>query len=266
MYLYKYVTSLNPRHSHKMVFSLRLVLTLLTLIAINLISAEIRPDPIPRVYTDENLLDNTLYGLAYGPNNQIRERITALENYISELVNKGEVLINKYLDSVEAKVIQTAAANGIANVEKTIAYVDAQVSTFENDVFDLVDLLINRVRSSVKKLKNQIETETQASLASGTVRSTISRIERLIERTIASLQALLNRTKLWIEAIIRAAEDKARGANSEAEGAAILRKAILAVDNSILTAENLSNRRIWDAYNRVHSETKPLTSFLHSLL
>lgn len=249
-----------------MASSLRLVLTLLTLVAVNLVSAEIRPNPIPRVYPDENLVDNTLYGLAFGSNNKIQQRIVALENSISKLVNQGEVIINKYLDKVEADIIKKAATNGVANVEATITFIDGQISTFETNIYALVKLLIKKVRADVEKLKTQIETETQASLAAFVVRSAITRIERLIEQTISSLKQVLNRTKLWVEAIIHAAEQRARGLTTDAQTVQLVQQAKLAVDRSFLVAENEANAQIWQAYNRVRSESKPLNALLHSLL
>lgn len=241
-------------------------LTLLAIIAVNCVSAEITPDPIPRVYPHQNLVDRTLSNLAFGPNNQIQKRIAALENYISSLVNKGEKLLNKLLDQVEANVIRLAATNGITKVEATITYVDGQVSQFEAAVDKLVNLLIQKVRTSVTALAEKIKTETQASLASGVVRSAISRIETLIEQTISSLRALLNRTKQWVEAIIHAAESKSRGSHSNAEVNQLIQQAKGLIDNSILITENQVNRRIWNAYKRVHSESQPLTALLHSLL
>lgn len=227
---------------------------------------EIRPNPIPRVYPTENAVDSTLYGLAFGANNQIQKRIADLENYISDLVNKAEKLINKSLDQVEADIIAAAARNGIANVEVTITYVDGQVANFETNIYNLVDLLIKKIRAAVEALKEKIETETQASIAAGVVRSAIARIERLIEETITAVKQLLNRTKTRVESIIHAADAKARTLHTTSEGIALLGRAKAAIDNSILIAENQVNERIWAAYKRVRSESQPLTALLHSLV
>lgn len=249
-----------------MASSLSLALTILALAAVNSVSAEIHPDPIPKVYPDNNVLDNTLYNVAFGSNNQIQKRITDLENYISELVNKGEKLINLYLDQVEANIIRVTNANGIANVPASITYVDAQVAAFEKNIYDLVDVLIKKIRVAVKKLETQLETETQASLAAGVLRSAITRINRLIEETISAVKSLLNRTKEQVEAIIQQKENEARLAQSNPQLNSIIRRAKLAIDRSILATENEINRRIWVAYQRVRSESKPLTALLHSLL